>query len=470
MIIAKRLKGKAIATWLGPTGAAARRAFTAVRERVTGAPKRLEFYFDVADPWSYLTAQAVKRLVDAYHVDFAFHAITPPASDVDPMPNLRANHAVRDAHLLAEFYDIDFVAKKSADPGTVRDIAAALIRARPAADSLAAAIELCAQMWANDKKAVVASLGKWGVESHGSVPPALNTNYADLRKAGHYQGAMIAYGGEWYWGIDRLPYLEAALAAELGTEVKHVVAQRPAAERGPLLLVDRPAPPSGAAAAGGQAPVVEKRETPLTCEFWFSFRSPYSYLALEQIEAVLAPYDVPLVLRPIAPMVARGLPMPSMKRMYIVHDAKREADRLGIPFGELCDPLGGAVDNCLAIAKWAETQGDAAPIAFARSAMRGIWTEARDLAEYVDLKAVVERAGLPWDGARTAIADPAPAQKWANQAAADMAVLNLWGVPSFRVGEMIAWGQDRLPLLADRLRRHAEAMALPAPAAAPAQP
>jgi 2-hydroxychromene-2-carboxylate isomerase len=283
------------------------------------------------------------------------------------------------------------------------------------------------------------------------VPPALNTNYADLRKAGHYQGAMISYAGEWYWGIDRLPYLEAALAAELGTEVKHVVTQRPIAERGPLLLV-------------------EKRETPLVCEFWFSFRSPYSYLGLEQIEAVLAPYKVPLRLRPVAPMVARGMQMPTIKRMYIVRDAKREADRLGIPFGELCDPLGPAVDNCLAIAKWSETQGDGAPMAFAKSAMRGIWTEARDLTEYVDLKIVVERAGLSWDGAREAIKDPVPAAKWAQQAAADMAVLNLWGVPSFRVGDMITWGQDRLPLLADRLRRHAEAMAIPAPAEAAPSP
>ena len=44
---------------------------------------------------------------------------------------------------------------------------------------------------------------------------------------------------------------------------------------------------------------------------------------------------------------------------------------------------------------------------------------------------------------------------WANAAATDMAVFNLWGVPSFKVGDFVAWGQDRLPLLADRLRRDA---------------
>ena len=44
-------------------------------------------------------------------------------------------------------------------------------------------------------------------------------------------------------------------------------------------------------------------DKPLICDMWFSFRSPYSYLALEQIGAALAPYGVPLALRPIAPIV-----------------------------------------------------------------------------------------------------------------------------------------------------------------------
>jgi len=47
MIIAKRLKGKAIATWLGPTGDAARRALSRARQRITNAPRRLDFYSEI---------------------------------------------------------------------------------------------------------------------------------------------------------------------------------------------------------------------------------------------------------------------------------------------------------------------------------------------------------------------------------------------------------------------------------------
>jgi len=288
-------------------------------------------------------------------------------------------------------------------------------------------------MWRGDKKRLGELLLAHGTESSNSVAPILNTNYAELRKAGHYQGAMLAYDGTWYWGIDRLPYLEAALAEATGTAAARVVAPRPESERGPLKLSD----------------------SPLVCELWFSFRSPYSYLALERIEAVLAPYGVPLVLKPIAPMVARGLPLPAVKRTYILHDAKREADRHGIAFGEVCDPLGAGIDHCLAIAHRAAKHGQL--LAFARSALHGIWAEALDMAEYVDLRHVVERAGLAWDDARAALTPEASSEatRAAQANATELAVYHLWGVPSLRCGDFVAWGQDRLPLLADRLRRHA---------------
>ena len=432
MIIAKRLKGKAIAAWLGPTGEAARQAIAGVRQKLGKAPTRLDLYFDVADPWSYLAAQIANRLVEAYPVELDVHVISAPASDVNAHPQLRANHAVRDAQQLTDYWDLDFPGKKEADPGAVREAASALIRKRPPREQLAAILELSHAMWANDRKALTKLLGKYGTEATVAVPPVLDSNYAELRKAGHYQGGMLHYGGEWYWGIDRLPYLEAALARDFNKPVANVVAQK--TDRAAAKLSDKP----------------------LTCEMWFSFRSPYSYLALEQIEGVLAPYDVPLELRAIMPMVTRGVPLPNIKRMYIVRDAKREADRLGIPFGELCDPLGAGIENCMAIAHWASQRGGA--LAFAKSAMRGIWSEARDMSEYVDLRYVVERAGLSWDEAKQALAKT-DWQKWSQNNVADLAVIGLWGVPSIRCGEFVAWGQDRLPLLADRLRRDSAARA-----------
>ncbi|MFT3692844.1 MAG: DsbA family protein [Kofleriaceae bacterium] len=425
MIITKRLKGKAIEAWLGPAGDRARRALEQVRERVGKSGKKLAIYLDIAEPWSYLLAQATQRLIEHYPVELEVHVVTPPASDVDPFPLLRSKHAVRDAQQLVEYWDVEFPGKKEADPGAIRDASTVLVRERPARDQLRAFLELAESVWTNDKKTLAKLLGSWGHEAHGSVPPILNESYSRLRKAGHYMAGMASYGGEWYWGIDRLPYLEEVLAKDFNVDLAHVVSPR--ADRAKLPL-----------------------ENAKSCEVWYSFRSPYSYIALEQIEAVLAPYNIPLELRAVFPMVQRGVQLPNEKRMYVVRDAKREADRLRVPFGNICDPIGPGVDHCIALAYWQRAN----QLPLVKSIMRGIWSEARDMAEYVDLKYVVERAGLDWNEAKAQLANP-EAAKWANTNATDLAVYGLWGVPSIRLGDFVAWGQDRLPLLADRLRRNA---------------
>jgi len=431
MIIAKRLKGKAISAWLGPAGEAARRAARGIRQQWKKEPQKLEVWLDISDPGSFLVAQIASRLVEAYPVELAVHVVTPPASDVDPSPVLRTKHAVRDAQVVAAYWDLDFPGKKEADPGAIRDANSALIRERPARDQLRAALEMMSAIWSADRKGLTKLLGTWGTESTGEIAPILASNYAALRKAGHYQGGTLEFGGEWY-GVDRVVHLEVALANAVGSDVAHVVTPRPESDRGPLPLSDKP----------------------LTCEMWFSFRSPYSYLALHEIEAALAPYGVPLVLKPVLPMIFRGLQVPPIKRMYIARDAKREADRLGIPFGEICDLTRDAIDNLLPLAVWADQRGALLPLA--KSATRGTFAEARDMTEYVDLRHVVERAGLPWNEAREVLGatQKAEALKVAQANAADLAVIGLWGVPSFRCGDFVSWGQDRLPLLVDRLRRH----------------
>jgi 2-hydroxychromene-2-carboxylate isomerase len=442
MSIASRIKGRAFAAFLGPAGRGARDLVAEARRRIAGDPVRLELFHDPGDPWSYLAAQAFDRLVAAYPgVEIAVHAISAPTADVAPTGDLRARHAVRDARELAAYWDVAFPGKREADPTLLRKVQMALVRDRPVADQLRACLALGDAMWSGDGKRVDALLGEYGAESQSVIAPTLATSYAALRDRGHYQGAMIAYRGEWYWGIDRLRYLEAALAADTGRPAAGVVAPRPEAERGALAFVEDP---KAAAARGPGAPLV--------MDAWFSFRSPYSYLALERIEDVIAGAPVELRLRPVLPSVDRGMAMPQVKRMYIARDAQREADRLGIPFGALCEPRGAAIPNCLAIAKWAQAEGALLP--FARSALRAAWAEALDLSSYVDLRRVVERAGLAWDGAKAAIADATAATSWATSNAADLAVAGLWGVPSFRIGDLTVWGQDRLDLIADRLRRH----------------
>lgn len=75
--------------------------------------------------------------------------------------------------------------------------------------------------------------------------------------------------------------------------------------------------------------------------------------------------------------------------------------------------------------------------------MHAVWAEGVDAGSEAGLRRIVEASGLPWMQAQLALQDNA----WRAEAEANRQALlglGLWGVPSFRVGNMAVWGQDRL--------------------------
>jgi len=156
-------------------------------------------------------------------------------------------------------------------------------------------------------------------------------------------------------------------------------------------------------------------------------------------------------LRFVLPMVMRGLPVPRNKRMYIVHDAAREARLHNIPFGRLNDPVGRPTERGLSVMPLAIAQ-DKGP-AYVLSFMRGVWAEGLDAGSDRHLRTITDRAGLPWDAVQNALLQ----DEWRRTAEANRAELSslgLWGVPSFRVGDALSvWGQDRLWAVQEALLR-----------------
>ena len=75
----------------------------------------------------------------------------------------------------------------------------------------------------------------------------------------------------------------------------------------------------------------------LDVEVFWSFRSPYSYLATPRLAEIAATYDVDLRIRPVYPLAVRvdGFFERQDPRwpMYVVRDAFRTAQMLGMPFG-----------------------------------------------------------------------------------------------------------------------------------------
>jgi 2-hydroxychromene-2-carboxylate isomerase len=382
-------------------------------------PRVVTFLHQVDDPHSHLLAQCLRTLARGFQVELHIVVVSPLGPTLNPEPDRRHRWALQDARLLATRYGLEF-------PQTPK---------RPSVETLALGQRIAAVSHAPERRLeILQRIGnalfqdatndlKRLASEVGCADPDATAQGAQestriLKRLGHYHGGVLHFEGENYWGLDRLPFLEERLRSEGIMAPSCVPPARPLAD----LLSNHVAP-----------------DTPL--EFFFSFRSPYSYLAIQQTLDLAARTGVPLKIRPVLPMVMRGLPVPKVKRMYIVKDAARLARALNIPFGRICDPVGPGVERCLALSGHAEAQGRLGE--FIASATRGIWSEALNVARDQDLAFITTRAGLDWDEARPHLHDPS----WRDKAAANRQALldmGLWGVPSFRYGDQVTWGQDRL--------------------------
>jgi 2-hydroxychromene-2-carboxylate isomerase len=398
------------------------------KARVAQGRRHVVHYFhQVDDPYSALAAACLPRLAARYDVDIDAHVVGPPPDNAAPERARLVAYSRKDAALLAQHHHLAFK-----DTGTQPDAAAT----RQASCLLVAAI--AAGRFVEVAGAVSAAL--WtgrtdGVWPGGPLAPSDAATASSHQAAadrlrqqlGHYLGAMFFYGGEWYWGIDRLYHLEQRLQS-LG-------AQKAGADN--VLF-----PPD----ADGTTPVTSALAPPI--DFFVSLRSPYSAIVAPRVFALGRLAGVPVRLRYVLPMVMRGLPVPRAKRSYISLDAAREAHARGIPFGRLNDPVGRPTERGLALLALAEREGRGE--AYLLSFMQGVWAEGIDAGSDRGLRTIAERAGLAWDACRVALRD----DSWRSVAEHNreaMFALGLWGVPSFQVGDLAVWGQDRLWAVQDAL-------------------
>jgi 2-hydroxychromene-2-carboxylate isomerase len=181
--------------------------------------------------------------------------------------------------------------------------------------------------------------------------------------------------------------------------------------------------------------------SPRRIDFFFSFRSPYSYLAAPRAFALGDRYDVDVVFHGVIPMAMRGQAVPAAKRLHTLRDVKREARRLGLPFGRIHDPIGPGAMRCLLIAEHAADRGLVRE--FVLAASRAIWAEAVDVAGDRGLRRVCETIGLDWRECLAALGDARLRERVdANTRAVDE--LGHWGVPLLVVDGEVFWGQDRI--------------------------
>jgi 2-hydroxychromene-2-carboxylate isomerase len=176
-------------------------------------------------------------------------------------------------------------------------------------------------------------------------------------------------------------------------------------------------------------------------DYFYSFRSPYSYLSAPRVFMLPMRFDVALRFRGVIPMAMRGQAVPRSKRLHTIRDVTREARRLGMPFGMIHDPIGDGALRCLHVAVHACDAGRERE--FVLAAGHAIWAAAVDVSTDDGLRPVCERAGLAWSDCAAAIEDPSIGARVEADTAA-LGGLGQWGVPVLTLRGEPFWGQDRI--------------------------
>jgi 2-hydroxychromene-2-carboxylate isomerase len=209
----------------------------------------------------------------------------------------------------------------------------------------------------------------------------------------------------------------------------------------------------------------------LRFDFYYSFRSPYSYLATPQIAALCSRFDVAADVRVVRPIAVR---IPGFFKQvnplwppYLFRDTHRIAQRLAIPYAWprpdpiVMDLATGEVPaeqpHIMRISRLGAAAAEAGRgLEFLVEAGRVIWSgQVEAWPEGGHIAGAIAAAGLDpeaLEAKAAAEADRLDAQIVQHEA--DQLAAGHWGVPLFVFQGEPFFGQDRIEDLVWRMRQH----------------
>ncbi len=397
-----------------------------VSRRLHRRGRELLYFHRTDDPYCQLMVQALPDLASRFDVKIKPLVIERLPANMYPDPQRFEAYSILDATRLARLYGLGFPSNAMVpDRLNVGMANRYLVSLQDDPSFFTSAEEVGEALWRNDHKLVRTQCVAADIDEF-----TLEKNEKLLKELGHYASATVYYGGEFYLGLDRLDHLEHRLnRAGVGDGEVHFELTR-------LWRY------------GLQN--MEKSVSGRSVEVFFSVRSPYSYLGLHLAAELAEKSGVRLKLKPVLPMMMRGMKVPKAKGRYILMDTAREARAEGIPFGRIIDPLGLATRRAMGLGfAFAETDQD---LAFFKAFTKGVWAEGIDGTTDAGLRKILDRAGI---GA-TKLSSALPEEVWGPMAERNRQALLMagaWGVPTFRVGNETLWGQDRLWAVVDALKQ-----------------
>ena len=206
----------------------------------------------------------------------------------------------------------------------------------------------------------------------------------------------------------------------------------------------------------------------LSVDLFYSFRSPYSYLALPRTMQLVADYDLTVNLRPVYPLAVRQPDFFKRTNLkfarYVALDATRVASHENIPFRfPRPDPIvqdmatleiaahQPYIHRLTRLGAAAQLEGKSLP--FTHAITRPIWDgSVSGWPEGDHLARAASTAGFDLAAMDAAItADPDRYEKVIAGNEQDHANSGHWGVPTFVFENEPFFGQDRIELLVWRM-------------------
>ena len=397
-----------------------------LRRKVLHQEPVLEIFIKADDPYSYLLIQAMASIESRFSINLKFYVFNDIDQQMYPRLEMWQQYASYDVYHLAKLYGFQFPCQgklPKLDGDVIKTLACALVAIEQDDEFLSKANRILTEFWFNS------ILPTSAIFNRERSLAKLLINQALLASKGHYLGGMIYFEGEWYWGVDRLDHLEqrlieAGFAHRKNEQVLFNLTYKNFCQ--PLL-----------------GEYAKSRDNQPLILYW-SARSPYSYIGLERAVKLTEHYQIPLEIKPVLPMMMRNMYVPEIKKMYIFLDTKREANKLGIDYGFVADPLGAAVERCYALIEYARSENKLQ--AFLLSFARAVNAEGIRAETDSGLEKILTRCGLDWTVAKEKLTEKSWRIEVQNNLE-EMLKLGCWGVPTIRYGDIHFWGQDRFVLL-----------------------
>ena len=389
-------------------------------------PHVVEYFHQVDDGYSHLAAQALGALTERYNIDLQCHLVSGPIGENAPEPDLLIDLSRYDASKIAPHYGLVFPQNRDAPSAKLLEMTKSILAGFSSQDFVTHTATVGNALWSGSETVLQALAEQFGSTTDSEVKAKHDLGNARRGSLKHYSGAMFYYEGEWYWGVDRLYHLEQRLHA-LG------------ADRNP----DTPKIMPKQEVSVGKL----RDNGSLTLELFGSVRSPYTAIVFERVLALAETTGVTLNVRPILPMVMRGVSATREKGIYIFTDAAREARASNVPYGDFYDPIGDPARRCYSLYPWACSQGKGN--ALLSSFLSAAFAQGINTNNDRGLRQVVENAGLDWASAKQIVGQDGWQEILEDNRLA-MYDSGLWGAPSFRLLDadknvvLALWGQDRL--------------------------